>query len=184
MSATAETHSQAGPEARDPRLDTGYTLDDLHDMTIDELTRVYKAGVAPESLSVLDGSPVGRMLTLVGPLGRGVLAGAIRRFAKAPVFPWGGKDFSSRSAVEGGGINRIRTVGQKWFPFETRFADSAIDGQPCVLLDYHQPGNPWFIARIRDELREVAPGLFLGPAMFETKAAPKLVLYFAIDTNA
>jgi hypothetical protein len=38
---------------------------------------------------------------------------------------------------------------------------------------------------IRDELREVAPGLFLGPAMLDTKnSPPKLVLFFACDTRA
>jgi hypothetical protein len=37
---------------------------------------------------------------------------------------------------------------------------------------------------IRDELREVAPGLFLGPAMLDTgKGDPRLVLFFACDCS-
>jgi hypothetical protein len=35
---------------------------------------------------------------------------------------------------------------------------------------------------IRDELREIRPGLFLGPAMFDNGNAPaRLVLWFACD---
>jgi hypothetical protein len=44
--------------------------------------------------------------------------------------------------------------------------------------------NPFFIRRIRDELREVAPRLFLGPAMADVGDKPKLILYFACDLSA
>ena len=40
------------------------------------------------------------------------------------------------------------------------------------------------IRQIHDEIREVSPGLFLGPAMWKTKAAPAFVLWFALDTRA
>ena len=69
------------------------------------------------------------------------------------------------------------------FPFDTSVGPSAIDGAPCIVLDYDKPNNPFFIRAIRDELREVAPGLFLGPAMVRLGASAKLALYFAICTR-
>ena len=52
------------------------------------------------------------------------------------------------------------------------------------MLDYEQPGNPWFIRQIHDELREVAPGLFVGPAMWKrSEADPVNVLWFALDAR-
>lgn len=171
----ANTESRRGQARPLPH----HTMNDLARMGIAELEALYRAGRTPESLSVLDGTPPGRMLTLVGPPGRGLGLAALRRIAAAPLFPWRGKSFHSHSADEGGGINRAILLGDI-YPFETRFDTSAIDGEPCVLLDYDLPENPFFIRAIRDELREVSPGLFLGPAMLDGRE-PKLVLYFGID---
>jgi hypothetical protein len=52
---------------------------------------------------------------------------------------------------------------------------------PCIVLDYEQPENPWPVRQIHDELREVAPGLFLGPAMWRTKNQPVLLFFFGAD---
>lgn len=159
-------------------------VDDLARMSVDELDAVYRAGKLPESMSVLDGAPRGRMLTVVGALGRGGAASTLRRFAASKQFPWAGKSFSATGDDTGTGINRIRLAGgREWFPFDTTMEPSVIDGEPCVVLDYDKSENPWFIRKIHDEIREVSPGLFLGPAMAKTASGPKLVLWFAIDTN-
>ena len=50
-------------------------------------------------------------------------------------------------------------------------------------LDYDLADNPWAIRQIHDEVREVSPGLFLGPAMWKTEGAPAFVLWFALDTR-
>jgi len=159
-----------------------YTLDQLAEMSIDALTAVYEGGSVPESMSALDGSPTSRMLTIVGPFGRGPAAEAIRRLARSRQFPWAGKSFQSASSDEGAGVNRVRLAGERqWFPFDTRIEPSAMDGAPCIVLDYDKPENPWAIRKIHDELREVSPGLFLGPAMAKTRGAPKLLLFFSCD---
>ena len=110
---------------------------------------------------------------------------AIARFAASSQFPWGGKHFTATDAESGRGLNRLRVAGikRKVFPFQTHIGPSAIDGLPCIILDYEQPENPWFIRQIHDELREVAPNLFLGPAMCKTKSQPKLILYFSADMS-
>lgn len=180
MTALHATTSRNRNQGRDAL--PSYTVDQLAAMPLDQLEAVYRAGRLPASLHDLDGAPAGRMLTLAGPLGRGAIADGLRRFARSPVFPWAGKSFHATADDAGSGINRVRLgVTRAWFPFETRIEPSAIDGEPCVVLDYDKSVNPWFIRAIHDELREVSPGVFLGPAMAKVRGGKKLVLFFAID---
>ena len=113
------------------------------------------------------------------------MSGPISAFGKLSLFPWDGKSFKATSDTSGEGINRINLLKKmNWFPFKTRIETSVIDGKDCIYLDYEQPGNPFFIAKIRDELREVEPGLFLGPAMWKTGSTScALLLWFALDAN-
>ena len=160
------------------------TLDELAALDVAALEAVYRRGTVPASLHALDGSPVCRMLSVRG-LDRGAAFSLLRGFARSEVFPWAGKSFQAASDAAGTGINRVRLAGtRRWFPFQTRVEPSAIDGAPCILLDYDLEANPKPIRMIRDELREVAPGLFLGPAMLDTgKGEPRLVLFFACDCS-
>ncbi len=162
------------------------TLDALSDMASEQLDALYRQGQLPESMARLDGKPKGRMLAVRG-LDTTPLSFPLRLLASSRLFPWAGKSFRSATDKTGEGINRINlTLSQRtWFPFNTVIEPSVIDGKPCIYLDYDLAGNPWFVRRIRDELREVAPGLFLGPAMWKQKdAGAMLVLWFAIDTRA
>lgn len=158
------------------------TLDDLAELDVAALEAVYRRGTVPASLHALDGNPVCRMLAIRG-LDQGGRAGFVRDLARASWFPWAGKSFAAQADGAGNGINRVRLLGGKrWFPFTTKLEPSAIDGAPCIFLDYRHAVNPRPIQMIRDELREVHPGLFLGPAMLDTgKGAPRLVLWFACD---
>jgi hypothetical protein len=51
------------------------------------------------------------------------------------------------------------------YPFKTQFDRSALDNKPCVFINYDSDENPAYIRAIRDEVREVAPGLFFGPVL-------------------
>lgn len=161
-----------------------HTLESLAQLDVDALGPIYAAGTVPASLAVLDGHPRGRMLA-VRALDHGGVARALRGFSGAAAFPWGGKSFASRTATEGTGINRVHLGGRhQLFPFHTRFAPSQVDGRSTIVLDYDLPDNPGLIRKIHDEIREVSPGLFLGPAMWKTQGAPAFVLWFALDTRA
>jgi hypothetical protein len=162
------------------RTESALSLDDLAEQSIGELTRMYREAKAPASLDGLRGKPRGRMLTVVG-LGRRPIRRAVAKLAGAAFFPWRGKSFEADGS-SGQGINRVRLLGDR-FPFELRFGVSALDGLRCVILDYDVPENPWVIRQIHDELRELSPGLFLGPAMIKTRTEPKLALFFAIDAR-
>jgi hypothetical protein len=171
-----------GRATSDSALSVPVDLDLLSRLSSAELTALYKRARLPSSLGVLNGAPRGRMLALVPPFDRGLAFAAIRGFAASRAFPWGGKSFASDNTDRGRGINRAVLLGEV-FRFDTRVEPSAVDGAPCIVLDYDQPQNPWFIRQIHDELREVAEGLYLGPAMWKSKTGPKLVLHFAIDTR-
>ncbi|MCB9595724.1 MAG: hypothetical protein H6719_23585 [Sandaracinaceae bacterium] len=156
-------------------------LDDLARLSVAELGALYRDAPAPTSLEDLAGAPVGRMLTVRG-IDRPRRRAGVAQLARAGFFPWRGKSFEAFDHERGEGINRTTLLGER-FKFGLSFDRSAIDGGPCVLLDYDRSDNPWPIRQIRDELRELRPGLFLGPALWKTKRDPVLVLWFAIDNR-
>jgi hypothetical protein len=162
------------------------TLDTLAHRSYAALEALYRAADAPRSMHAVDGVPKGRMLA-VRYIDGVPVARLLRAFAASPRFVWDGKTFAARSDEEGSGINRIRIPGalgrQDLFPFETRFGASAVDGRPALILDYDLARNPPWIRKIHDEIREIAPGLFLGPAMWKGASGPTTVLWFALDTR-
>ncbi|MGE0324187.1 MAG: hypothetical protein AB7K71_23205 [Polyangiaceae bacterium] len=177
MQATVEL--QADVRASSGAL-PNLSANDLAKLSLEELRALYEGGRLFD-LDQLAGAPKGRMLTLAGGLGKPTPRRVLARLAKGALFPWRGKSFQTldRANQRGAGINRVVLLGEK-FPFDTFVEASAIDGKPCVRLDYDKVENPFFIRVIRDELREVAKDLYLGPAMFDGKR-PELVLWFAID---
>ena len=91
-----------------------------------------------------------------------------------------GKSFQPQGADRGEGINRIFTDGIRRYRFETFIGPSRAGAFDALQLDYDNPGNPFFIRAIKDEIRRVAPGLYLGQAYLLTKKRARLVLYFGL----
>jgi hypothetical protein len=162
-----------------------HTLDGLARKTSAELDALYRAATVSTTMRAADGALVGRMLAL-----RGMpepIAAPLRRWAASRSFVWEGKTFQASTDTRGVGHNRVFVPGvfgrQNLFPFDTSFGPSAIDGKPTLILDYDLDVNPGYIRRIHDEIREVAEGLFLGPAMWKRGNDKKLVLWFALDSR-
>jgi hypothetical protein len=168
-------------------------LDALLDETPEELEALYKTATVPR-IDAIRGDLRGRMLaaTIVPPRVRRVL----RAFAGTKGFPWRGKSFrahsegarpagargaSSPPGDKGEGINRILSDRIKLFRFETFIARSRAGDFDAVQLDYDLRGNPWVIRQVKDEIRQLRDGLFLGQAYFMAKGAPHLVLYFGLE---
>jgi hypothetical protein len=170
--------SAPGPAIREhAQLD----LTTLRRMKYDELERLYRAGKKPSALSELNGDAVGAMLAWRIP-STGPLAWLLRTFGESSIFAWKGKSFQSRGTDRGEGINRISFFGnRRWFPFGTRFDASFVDGEPTFVLDYARPGNPPLIRSIVDEVREVAPKLYLGAAALKVGGGPRQILFFAVS---
>ena len=163
-----------------------HTLDSLAQRSSDELDALYRAASVSATMRAADGALVGRMLAVRGAPAR--LARSLRRWAASRSFLWEGKTFQAANDTRGGGHNRVfvpRVLGrQNLFPFATSFGPSAIDGKPTLILDYDLDVNPSYIRHVHDEIREVAPGLFLGPAMWKGRGGKKtLVLWFALDSR-
>lgn len=168
--------------ARTETVSRTMTLDDLAALSSSDLDHMYRRGKCPASIDAVSGLPRGRMLAVRG-LDRGVGFGLLRRFAGSQGFPWGGKTFAGHGKT-GEGVNRVHLGGRHaLFPFKLSIGPSVVDGSDAVLLDYDLPDNPWAIRQIHDEVREVAPGLLMGPAMWKTKGKPALVLWFALDLH-
>ena len=171
MSATAPAISET------PQLD----LSALRAMSYQELDALYRAAGKPDSILDLNGDAQGAMLAWRSPQS-GPIAWMLRGFGASSVFPWRGKSFSGLNNETGEGINRISFFGKRrWFPFGTRFQPSFLDDQPAFILDYARPGNPPLIRSIVDEVREVAPRLYLGPAALKVRGRPRPILFFAVS---
>lgn len=163
---------------------TTLSVEDLKHRTAGELEAMYRELPEPEGVKQLEGKPKGEMLAITG-LDWKPVRDLLRIFGDSPVFPWLGKGFASRSEVLGSGNNRLNLLGYKpeIFDFKTKLDHSVLDSRGCVLLDYDVEENPLPIRQIRDELREVSPGLWFGPAMVNIGDNYFTVLWFAVDFN-
>jgi hypothetical protein len=72
-------------------------------------------------------------------------------------FGWQGKVFD---ALVGGLVNRISAFGIKAIKAKVYKDQSWFDQKECIVIDYSK--TSWVARLIRDEIREVASGLYLG----------------------
>jgi len=155
-------------------------LDELLRADAQTLGRLY-AGARTPKVADLTGDLRGRMLALVA-APRWLFWWA-SLWARTSVFPWLGKSFRAEGTdpARGTGINRVFTDRTRWFRFDTFIAPSRAGSFDAFPLDYDNPDNPFFIRAIKDEVRELRPGLFLGQAYLKTKRREILVLYFGLE---
>jgi hypothetical protein len=154
-------------------------LDDLLALEPAALERLYQGAAVP-ALDALRGDLRGRMLapTVVSP-GWSALA---RTWAGTDAFPWRGKSFAPLDRASGRGINRVVSDRVRVFPFETFIGRSRAGDFDALQLNYDLPENPFFIRAIKDELREISAGVYLGQAYWATRKRDHLVLYFALTS--
>lgn len=88
---------------------------------------------------------------------------------------WKGKVFS-----EGQMINRL-AGGREAVTASVYVGESWLDGKPSVIFDYS--GSKRF-GDVRDEVREVSPGVYLGVMYVRKCPEPKLAMFFALSTCA
>jgi hypothetical protein len=91
---------------------------------------------------------------------------------------WHGKHFSA------GPEGTECTIINQWTGFKAIRArvypgESWLDGGPSVIMDYQGQSLVW--ADVRDEIRAVGPGLYLG-AMYRRRCPePKFQMFFALE---
>ena len=89
---------------------------------------------------------------------------------------WQGKVFEPGGATA---VNRF--FGLQVIRAQVLQGPSWLDGGPALVLDYSRTSRVY--ADNRDEIRQVAPGLFLGLMYDRTMAPPRLQMYFALETR-
>jgi hypothetical protein len=149
-----------------PATPTGVTLDQLLGMSAAELEAVYRQGA---SVAI----PEGRIR------GTAILSPGTRRtrtLSRGARLMWQGKVFEPGQTSA---VNRF--FGMRLVRAQVYQGPSWLDGQPSLILDYSQTSRVY--ADNRDEIRQIAPGLFLGLMYDRTTAPPGLVMYFALESR-
>ncbi len=175
--STSASTTTSGLEARPPR--TLVALERLLDLPVPELERLYRDARTP-ALGEVRGDLRGRMLAWPALAQRRAVGGALRSLAGSAWFPWRGKTFIPRDGAHGDGINRVLVDRVRLFPFETFIGRSRAGDFDALQLDYDLPENPPIIRSIKDEIRTIEPGVWLGQAWFVTPRTTFLWLYFGL----
>jgi hypothetical protein len=86
---------------------------------------------------------------------------------------WQGKVF------HGDGTAHNRVLGVTAVPMKVYQGESWHDGGPAIIVDY---ADSWRMFRnVRDEIREVSPGVYLGRTYVTKKTGTEQATYFALQ---
>ncbi len=156
------------PDTKAPITDPGEFLK-LSSEELDEIFRSAPAGAIP------NGQGEGTAIIAPGT----AVSDTIAKFVH--IFSWKGKVFESdavdpqRATLK----NRLLLFGTQAIIAQVYKGQSWLDGKECIVLDYSRTS---IVAQwIRDEIREVSPGVYLGVVFWgkEKPEAHKLI-HFAL----
>jgi hypothetical protein len=91
------------------------------------------------------------------------------------IFAWQGKVFDAKAGLL---RNEILPLGLKAIIASVYKGPSWLDGKECIVLDYSE--TSLVASHIRDEIRQIEPGLYLGKVYWD-KAR---LIDFSLDFNA
>ena len=133
-------------------------------MSSDELDQIFRNSAAGE---IPRGEGKGTAIIAPGT----PVSDEIARFIN--IFTWKGKVFDP---VKGELHNKILPLGHQAIVAKVYQAESWFDQRPCIVLDYSKTS---LVAHwIRDEIREVAPGIYLGLVYWSKKKLIHFALQF------
>jgi hypothetical protein len=151
----------AGASAQAPVVSVAQLLD----LDSARILQLYRTGVAT-------GLPPGKIR------GTPLLATGTRRarlLSRGARLLWQGKVIDDDAS---GAVNRF--AGLRVIRGELYQAPSWLDGNPSLVLDYGRTSHVY--ARYRDEIRRIAPGLYLGLMFDRSQCPPELAMTFALET--
>jgi hypothetical protein len=117
----------------------------LSQAQLDDLFRASPAGDIP------NGSANGTAIIAPGTRYSVIIAEVINHFG------WQGKVFDAANGLL---KNRILAFGVEAIIAKVYQGPSWLDGKPCIVLDYSQ--TSLVAERVRDEIRLISPGFYLG----------------------
>jgi hypothetical protein len=159
-------------------------IDGLIKSDREELDRLFISGQTPnmnEMQGTYDGNALAGVLMLNNQW--------VKNFINLGWLPWQGKifemAFSKRAGGQGSGINRLNIGSLRFlrFHFNTQIAPPLVGANNVFRLNYDLPGNPWYIRRIRDDIKRIGDGLYLGTANFRMGGAHKFIIYFVLESK-
>jgi len=144
-----------------------YDVDRLLTMSQEQLDALFTASPAGE---IPNGEAEGTAIVAPGTTYSPTIARFISNFA------WQGKVFDTEKGVL---RNKILPLGLNAIIAKVYKADSWLDGKECIVLDYEHTS---IVAQwIRDEIREVSPGLYLGVVYWgKEQPSAKRLIHFAL----
>lgn len=89
---------------------------------------------------------------------------------------WQGKVFDTDDGIL---VNKV--VGFKAIKAKIYYGKSLFDGGQSIIIDYSK--TSLLAHNIRDEIRQVAPGIYLGRAYLRTLLLDVMVVNFVLDFN-
>ena len=141
-------------------------LKKLSQQELDDLFRQKPAGSIP------NGEAKGTALVLPGTAVTNIIADLIR------IKIWKGKVFERDAKSPDHGVlkNKILPLGHHAIEANVYKDKSWFDGKECIVLDYSETS---LVARwIRDEIRQIGPGLYLGKVYWDKKRLIDFALEF------
>jgi hypothetical protein len=134
----------------------------LSQAQLDELFATSPAGDIP------DGEAQGTAIIAPGTKHTADIAELVKHFA------WQGKVFDAKQGLL---KNKILVVGIQAIIAKVYKAASWVDGKECIVLDYSQTS---LVAKhIRDEIRLIGPGRYLGVVFWDKKRLIHFALQFS-----
>ena len=108
----------------------------------------------------------------------------VRIFLNLGWFVWRGKIFETAGENEGRGINRFKIGPFRFLRYRcaTRITGPLVGTTDVFCLNYDLPGNPWYIRRVRDDIKKIDNGLFLGTANFRSFGKYRFTVYFLLQS--
>ncbi len=146
-----------------PSLPSIQSLDQLAHLSWCELEQLYRQSPAG---NIPDGYVQGRVVYCPAE----PLAGTRARVTR---LVWHGKHLC---ATEGIMINQW--LGVRAIRARITYGPSWLDGKTSIILDYRDESRVW--SDVRDEMREVAPGLYVGAMYLSRCPQPHLKLFFCL----
>ncbi len=142
-----------------------HVVADLLEMSQDELDALFSAN--PPGL-IPDGEAKGTAIIAPGTRFTDEIATLVNFFA------WQGKVFDAKHGFL---RNHILPFGVKAIVAKVYEGESWLDGKPCIVLDYSETSI--VASRVRDEIRLIAPGLYLGKVYWGKRRLIDFALEFA-----
>lgn len=145
------------------------TLTDMTTMSQGELDDIFRRSPMGD---LPDGDALGTAIVAPGTELTGVTLILTRWLA------WQGKVFYR---ARGYLLNKVGPLGFHLIKARVYVAPSWFDGQPAIILDYSK--TSLIAHKVRDEIREVSPGTYLGIVFYDGLKTINFVLQFRVPPS-